>query len=153
MRSFYAVTGFTFLIVFAILQMARERYSNSQPRVAKVNSELDKFVYSASHDLRAPLASVLGLVNVAKLDPSQENRENYLNLIERSIKNWTVSLATSSIFAQRPAGGYLCSSWFRENCKRDHGRFKILGWRWPHHKKNFNHRFRSVFLQTPCGWK
>ncbi len=51
----------------------------------KVNSELDKFVYSASHDLRAPLASVLGLVNVARLDNGKDI-PIYLDLIEKSIQ-------------------------------------------------------------------
>lgn len=38
----------------------------------KVNKELDNFVYSVSHNLRGPLMSVVGLLNVAKkqnLDP------------------------------------------------------------------------------------
>ena len=30
--------------------------------------ELDRFVYSASHDLRAPLTSLLGLINIAQTD-------------------------------------------------------------------------------------
>lgn len=51
----------------------------------KVNSELDKFVYSASHDLRAPLASVLGLVNVARLSDGKDI-PLYLDLIEKSIQ-------------------------------------------------------------------
>lgn len=34
--------------------------------LAKTNNELDKFMYSSSHDLRAPLASILGLVNLAR---------------------------------------------------------------------------------------
>ena len=51
----------------------------------KVNSELDRFVYSASHDLRAPLASILGLVKLTKLDNDPKNRMEYLEMVERSI--------------------------------------------------------------------
>lgn len=51
----------------------------------KINSELDRFVYSASHDLRAPLMSVKGLLNMIKLDPDKRNRDYYLELIERSV--------------------------------------------------------------------
>lgn len=53
--------------------------------LTKINSELDRFVYSASHDLRAPLMSVKGLVNMIKLDPEKSNMPNYLELIERSV--------------------------------------------------------------------
>ncbi len=53
----------------------------------KINSELDSFVYSISHNLRSPLASVLGLVNIAKLDveKSKEMVDHYLYLIEGSV--------------------------------------------------------------------
>ena len=37
--------------------------------LVRVNSELDKFVYSVSHQLRGPLASVMGLLNVAESKP------------------------------------------------------------------------------------
>lgn len=51
----------------------------------KINAELDRFVYSASHDLRAPLMSVKGLLNMIKLDPDKTNTGHYLQLIERSV--------------------------------------------------------------------
>jgi signal transduction histidine kinase/ligand-binding sensor domain-containing protein len=87
MRSFYAIMGFIlFLIVFAIYKWRVNDVQIHNRELQKLNSELDKFVYSASHDLRAPLASVLGVVNVARLDKSEEQRENYLSLIEKSIK-------------------------------------------------------------------
>lgn len=34
----------------------------------KTNNELDHFVYSISHDIRSPLATILGLLNVAELE-------------------------------------------------------------------------------------
>jgi PAS domain S-box-containing protein len=52
----------------------------------KINAELDRFVYSASHDLRAPLMSVKGLLNMIKVDPEKSNVANYLELIERSVQ-------------------------------------------------------------------
>jgi PAS domain S-box-containing protein len=53
--------------------------------LTKINEELDRFVYSASHDLRAPLMSVKGLLNMIKADPDKNNTEHYLSLIERSV--------------------------------------------------------------------
>lgn len=47
------------------------RIQNKQ--LIKVNQELDNFVYSVSHNLRGPLASVMGLLNIAQgLNKDQE---------------------------------------------------------------------------------
>ena len=43
---------------------ARKKLQLQNIELKKTNAELDKFVYSSSHDLRAPLASVLGLINI-----------------------------------------------------------------------------------------
>jgi len=49
------------------------------------NTELDNFVYKVSHDLRAPLSSVLGLVNLAKLPGNDDNLLDYLNVIQKKV--------------------------------------------------------------------
>jgi signal transduction histidine kinase len=49
------------------------------------NTELDRFVYSASHDLSAPLKSILGLIRVAKLDNPDAMHRQYLDMMERSV--------------------------------------------------------------------
>jgi len=51
----------------------------------KINAELDRFVYSASHDLRAPLTSLLGLVNVAILENNNLKINGYLELMKGSV--------------------------------------------------------------------
>jgi signal transduction histidine kinase len=52
----------------------------------KVNHELDRFVYSASHDLKAPITSSLGLINIAKLENDPKQNALYLQMMERSLK-------------------------------------------------------------------
>lgn len=51
----------------------------------KSNAELDNFVYSTSHNLRSPLASILGLTSVLKGIDNADEREQYLRLVEGSI--------------------------------------------------------------------
>jgi len=52
--------------------------------LSKRNTELDNFVYSVSHDLRAPIASVLGLINLARKDKNKSMKDVYLDMIHKS---------------------------------------------------------------------
>jgi signal transduction histidine kinase len=49
------------------------------------NKELDKFVYSASHDLRSPITSLKGLIEVAQLEDDISQIKDYLNLMYKSL--------------------------------------------------------------------
>ncbi|HAA11597.1 MAG TPA: hypothetical protein DCE41_07815 [Cytophagales bacterium] len=49
------------------------------------NFELDSFVYHTSHDLRAPLTSILGLVNIILMEEDKENIMDYTRMIQSSI--------------------------------------------------------------------
>jgi len=51
----------------------------------KTNAELDRFVYSASHDLRAPIASLLGLIEVARLEKDRNNIVELLEMQQKSL--------------------------------------------------------------------
>jgi PAS domain S-box-containing protein len=50
------------------------------------NTELDNFVYKVSHDLRAPLSSILGLVNLANMPGNDDNPGTYMSLIGRKVE-------------------------------------------------------------------
>jgi len=64
-----------------------EMLRNQNEELVKINKELDSFVYSVSHNLRSPLASVLGLVNVAMLDELKDRDmvDGYFQMIRKSI--------------------------------------------------------------------
>jgi signal transduction histidine kinase len=54
--------------------------------LVKINKELDSFVYSVSHNIRAPLMSVLGLLNLARMDDTGHDvLSNYFGMMEASI--------------------------------------------------------------------
>lgn len=63
---------------------AEEKIQRTNQELSKRNTELDNFVYSVSHDLRAPIASVLGLINLAKKDPDLSMKDKYLDMINHS---------------------------------------------------------------------
>ena len=62
------------------------RKKEDENDLKRANSELDSFVYRASHDLRAPLRSILGLVSLTRLEPNEEERASYLDMMEKSAK-------------------------------------------------------------------
>lgn len=64
--------------------LAEENIQRTNQELSKRNTELDNFVYSVSHDLRAPIASVLGLINLAKKDTDGSMKDMYLDLINKS---------------------------------------------------------------------
>lgn len=58
----------------------------SNEELKKINNELDRFVYSVSHDLRAPLASVLGLLEYSKTETDDKQMLGNLELMKESVE-------------------------------------------------------------------
>lgn len=73
----------------ALLSAERKRNEEvlqlSNNELIKSNQELDKFVYSVSHDLRAPLTSMLGLIDISEDGNEDPFIAKNLGLLKASI--------------------------------------------------------------------
>lgn len=67
--------------------LANDAMRKQYDELMKINKELDSFVYSVSHNLRAPLRSVLGLINVARIEDEKRGNtfNDYFGMMEQSI--------------------------------------------------------------------
>ncbi len=66
-------------------KLAEQQLESQNTELKKINSELDSFVYSTSHDLRAPLLSVLGLINLSREAEDKTELKNYFDMMEFSV--------------------------------------------------------------------
>jgi len=65
----------------------KEKLANRKNKeLQKVNDELDRFVYSVSHDLRSPLSSILGLTNIAKKTSDKQELDLLLTMIQGRVE-------------------------------------------------------------------
>lgn len=63
------------------LQLLAREIKAKNDDLEKANKELDSFLYSTSHDLRSPLASIKGLANVARFDTADKKIHSYFDMI------------------------------------------------------------------------
>lgn len=64
-------------------------------QLIKINKDLDNFIYTASHDLKAPISNIEGLVEVLKTSlwkQSEDETELILNMIRRSVNRFKVTI-------------------------------------------------------------
>lgn len=64
---------------------ARRALRKQNAELTKVNKELDSFVYSVSHNLRAPLTSVMGLLNLLQREDSDKKFASMHEMMRTSI--------------------------------------------------------------------
>jgi signal transduction histidine kinase len=67
------------------LLRAKHETDDKNRNLIIANAELDKFVYSASHDLRSPISSLKGLIEIVKLEEDPNQIKIYLDLMRQSL--------------------------------------------------------------------
>ncbi len=82
------------------LQHLAEEMQHQNQELIKTNEELDRFVYSTSHDLRAPLLSVLGLVQLMEGKRAEDAQQPYLDMIRNRINNLESFINDITAFAR-----------------------------------------------------
>jgi signal transduction histidine kinase len=76
-----ATTMSVFLLINLNHYNARQLVERNE-QLKKTNTELDRFVYSTSHDLRAPLTSLMGLVNIINNTEDAQEQKRYLSMMK-----------------------------------------------------------------------
>jgi PAS domain S-box-containing protein len=69
---------------------AEIKLEEQNKELLKTNAELDSFVYSASHELRAPLCSVLGLIQLMGHEEKSPEKLEFLSMMQKSIQTLDV---------------------------------------------------------------
>ncbi|HLT80923.1 MAG TPA: HAMP domain-containing sensor histidine kinase [Cyclobacteriaceae bacterium] len=77
--------GLINLMMIAIMSMSMVMWllEDEREKLRQVNKDLDSFLHSTSHDLRAPITSILGLTYLGKVELTEEKGRNYMELIEQ----------------------------------------------------------------------
>ncbi|MFP4503995.1 MAG: PAS domain S-box protein [Cyclobacteriaceae bacterium] len=82
------------------IKQSEERLLRNNEELRKANSELDHFVYSTSHNLRAPLTSIMGIIQVIREIKKAEEQERFINLIEKSVHKLDETIQEISAYSK-----------------------------------------------------
>jgi signal transduction histidine kinase len=83
--DFYGIADLL-LVALTGMSMVMWLLEDERFKLEKANIELDRFLYSASHDLRAPIASILGLTYLGKLEFHEERARMFMEMIDERIR-------------------------------------------------------------------
>lgn len=69
-------------------------------RIKKMNSVLDRFLYSVSHEFRTPICNGLGLINLARTSQVEAEKNEILDKLEFTIHNLDDMLQNIGLFSE-----------------------------------------------------
>lgn len=77
-----------------------ELLESQNKRIKMVNSALDRFLYSVSHEFRTPICNGLGLINLLRRNGREEDRLVILGKLQSSIRNLDELLQSIGMFSE-----------------------------------------------------
>lgn len=78
---------------------AENQLKEIQQKHDKLSHEFDRFVYSASHEMRSPIATSKGLLNLMRLEIKDSDHLRYVKLLDASITKLDSYISDLAIFA------------------------------------------------------
>lgn len=76
------------------------RLHEKNEELKKANKELDRFVYSASHDLRSPVSSVRGLINLIRLSPLAPETKSYVEMMDKKLVSMNTFIEDITLYSR-----------------------------------------------------
>jgi PAS domain S-box-containing protein len=112
--SFFEVEGLIEVLLFDITEE-----KNRIRELERINQHLDQFIYHVSHDLRSPLTTLLGLIDLAKKgNIASPDTLNYVSLMEDRVRHLdTIIVDLTSIAFNEKASVDLNEIYFEEEVK------------------------------------
>ncbi|OMQ09423.1 HAMP domain-containing sensor histidine kinase [[Flexibacter] sp. ATCC 35103] len=96
-KNLLIITNIVFILIIVLsvcsyysimvkrLLVSKKEIEIKNENLVIVNRELDRFVYSASHDLRSPITSLKGLIEITQLEDDVDQIKTYLELMHKSL--------------------------------------------------------------------
>lgn len=81
-------------------KIAELKLEKQNKELIKTNLELDRLVYSVSHDLRSPLTSILGLISFIEEDSLEKDTLNHVKMIKSNIERLDCSIKNILNYSQ-----------------------------------------------------
>lgn len=74
---------------------AEQQIKKTNAELTKINRDLDNFIYTASHDLRAPISNIEGLINALKDGDSyqEDSTKMLIDLMYESVEKFKITIS------------------------------------------------------------
>lgn len=130
------------VLVWIILDISdrieyEDRLQLKTDQLEKLNLQMEKFLYSTSHDLRSPITSILGLVNLLRMETRDKIVLDYIQKIEATAHKLDKTIKDIMIYSK--------NNYQRTTSERID--FEPLVWKvWNSYRKNPN--LRKISLEV-----